>query len=308
MEHLEHWLGLALMCLTHPVNMTFSNAKQQVALRAGVGALLVSFGRTFGSKPGYHDVLKSLYAKFAKEKPSWMAIKLHKFDLASKEDYGNLLPVILNHGTLMRSSPDLRAFFRKFTAKVFSLRGRSENRGEGTAITIDPGASTSDESISKAVFEFCLQTEMSLAQLTEAMIDSVPAESGEVQRTRGEVFCDRYEALIRENVLSDESSSLPLDEYVAMLCKNSVSHVYLFQLIDDVIKGCLDAQRKRTIVDTVVHYFNVASDSDSSSSSSSAEQAASTTTGASNHLKGNGKAAGSSSDLHSSKRMSLVVR
>ena len=277
-ENLEYWLGLALMCLTHPVNMSFVDAKQQVALRDGVGLLLATFGKTFESKPG--EVLKSLYAKFAKDKVSWMAIKLHKFDLARKEDYANLLPVIMNHGTLMRSLPDLRAFFVKFTAKVFSLRGRTND--EATAITIDPGASTSDVSISKAVLEFCLESNLSLVQITEAMIDAVPAESGEVQRTRGEVFCDRYEALIRENVLSDDSSSLPLDEYVKMLCENSLEHVYLFQLIDDVIKGCVDDSRKRTIVNTVVGCFN------------SAEQAPS-------EVK-----AGSSRDQHSSKRMSLV--
>ena len=225
-EHLESWVGLALMCLTNPIKMCFVDAKQQVDLRIAVGSLLAAFGNNPGLAADTDTTMRRFYAKFAKT-TGWMAVRLHKFDLACKDDYANLLPVILNHGTLIRSLPTLQRFFEKFTQKVFSLRGRAENekKGEkGTAITIDPDASTSDVTISKAVLEFCLNTHISLTQLTEAMTDDHSVDMGGAHgRTRGEVFCNRYGELINQTILSDGSCSIRLDEYLRMLCHNRCS-------------------------------------------------------------------------------------
>lgn len=260
-QQLECWVCLSLMCLTHPINMCFVDAKQQLALRDAVGSLLATFGNTASLAERTINIMKKHYSSFAKKKPEdggWMAIRLHKFDLASKDDYANLLPVIMNHGTLISSLPDLRKFFQKFIEKVFSLRGRRENKKEGTAITIDPDASTSDITISKAVLEFCLHTYISLTQLSEAMMDFHPAAVGEKRgRTRGEVFCSRYGELIREIVLSDRSP-YKLHEYLQMLCKGSLEYPYFYEVIDEVIKGCEDEQRKSAILDTVVGFFNSA--------------------------------------------------
>lgn len=256
-QHLDRWLGLALMCLTHPIKMCFVDVKQQVALRDTLGVLLSTLGSNLSLAAVAERTIKGLYVKFVKDKPCWMATRLHKFNLACKEDYANLLPVILNHGTLIRSLPDLRKFFQKFIQKVFSLRGRSEK--EATAITIDPDASTSDVTISKAVLEFCLNTDVSLTHLTEAMTDKNPADTGGADgRTRGEVFCNRYGELIRQTVFSDDSSSISLDEFLDMLCNCSLEFPYLYEVIDEVIKGCMDEQRKKTILETVVTFFNSA--------------------------------------------------
>lgn len=261
-QQIECWLCLVLMCLTHPIRMCFVDAKQQLALRNAVVPLLETFGKNASLAQQSINIMKKLYSNFADYKrkgwPDWMAIRLHKFNLANKDDYANLLPVILNHGTLIRALPELRTFFQKFIQKVFSLRGRPENK-EGTAITIDPDASTSDVTISKAVLEFCLNTYVSLTQLTEAMSDSHPAEFGEEGgRTRGEVFCNRYGELVRQTVLSDGSSSIHLDAYMDMLCNCSLTHPYFYEVIDEVIKGCQNEQRKKTILEQVVTFFNSA--------------------------------------------------
>eukprot|EP01045_Picozoa_sp_COSAG04_P039518 COSAG04_NODE_11120_length_729_cov_1.484127_2_plen_182_part_01 len=182
---------MLLMCTINPKRMCFANLKQQELLRDALEKLLSVLAHVEHANVQSPTVIvKTLYQTLAKDKGSYMAVKLHKFDLGDKDDYANLLPVIMNHGVLLRSMQKLGTFFKAFGRKVFSLRG-GQSSSDKTAITIEPSASTSDITISKAVLQFCLDASVELGDMRDAMVDPEPAERGE-RRTRGEAFCGRY--------------------------------------------------------------------------------------------------------------------
>ena len=268
----DRWTALLLMCTINPKRMCFANLKQQELLRDALEKLLSVLAKVEHANVQSPTVIvKTLYQMLAKDKGSYMAVKLHKFDLGDKDDYANLLPVIMNHGVLLRSMQKLGTFFKAFGRKVFSLRG-GQSSSDKTAITIEPSASTSDITISKAVLQFCLDASVELDDMRDAMVDPEPAERGE-RRTRGEAFCGRYHELLQDHVLNirtkgDRGTSWGLDEYLQLLCSSAEEYPHLYDVLNSLIQEC-GPEQKGHILEAVVRHFGTTDQSSASADLSS---------------------------------------